>query len=88
MGSMYQSLNLLGRSQAHASNIVLVSNMKTAHVSLQFHVVFGDDFTEVSYLKKSIVLPKRDKLAKGSEEKTRSKFYNSTATWFKAVPNN
>ena len=40
----------LGHSPAHAGNVALVLNLKTGHVSPQYHVVFDDDFSTVSYL--------------------------------------
>ncbi len=39
----------VGCSPAHASNVVLILNPRTGHVSPQFHVVFDDDFTMVQY---------------------------------------
>ena len=38
------------RSPSHASNIALILNPRTGHISPQFHVVFDDDFTTVQYL--------------------------------------
>ena len=37
----------LGRSPQHAGNVSLIFNLRTGHVSPQFHVVFDDDFTTV-----------------------------------------
>jgi hypothetical protein len=47
----------VGRSPSHASNVALVLNPRTGHVSPQFHVVFDDDFTTVEYLCKMKVPP-------------------------------
>jgi hypothetical protein len=41
----------------HASNVALVLNPRTEHISLQFHDVFDDDFTTVEYLRKMTVPP-------------------------------
>jgi len=38
----------LGQSPAHASNVALVYNPETTHVSPQFHVTFDDTFSSVS----------------------------------------
>jgi hypothetical protein len=46
-----------GRSSAHASNVALILNPRTGHVSPQFHVVFDDDFTMVQYLWTTTVPP-------------------------------
>lgn len=40
----------LGRSPQHADNVSLILNLRTGHVSPQFHVVFDDDFTTVEAL--------------------------------------
>ena len=37
----------LGLSPDHASNVGLIFNLKTRHVSPQYHVVYDDDFTSV-----------------------------------------
>jgi hypothetical protein len=39
-----------GGSPSHASNVALILNPRTGHVSPQFHIVFNDDFTAVQYL--------------------------------------
>ena len=38
----------VGRSPSHASNVALILNPRTGHVSPQFHVVFDDDFDDLS----------------------------------------
>jgi hypothetical protein len=40
----------VGRSPSHAANVPLILNPRTGHISLQFHVIFDDDFTTVPYL--------------------------------------
>jgi hypothetical protein len=45
------------RSPAHASNVALILNPRTGHVSPQFHVVFDDEFTTVQYLRTTTVTP-------------------------------
>ena len=38
----------LGLSPEHASNVILIFNLMTRHVSPQFHVVYDEDFTSVN----------------------------------------
>jgi hypothetical protein len=47
----------VGRSPSHASNVALILNPRTGHVSPQFHVVYDDDFTTVPYLRTATVPP-------------------------------
>jgi hypothetical protein len=47
----------VGRSPAHASNVALILDPRTGHVSPQFHAVFNDDFTMVQYLWTTTVPP-------------------------------
>ena len=41
----------LGHSPTHAGSVAMVLNLKTGHVSCQYHVVFDDTFSTVEYLK-------------------------------------
>ena len=41
----------VGHSPSHAGSVALVLNPRTGHVSPQFHVVFDDFFSTVSYMK-------------------------------------
>ncbi len=47
----------VGCSSSHASNVALILNPRTGHVSPQLHVVFNDDFTTVQYLCTDTVPP-------------------------------
>jgi len=47
----------VGCSPSHASNVALILNPRTGHVSSQLHVVFDDDFTMVPYLHTGTVPP-------------------------------
>ena len=58
----------VGRSPSHASNVALVLNPRTGHVSPQFHVVFDDDFTTVEYLRKMTVPPHWAELVRSSAD--------------------
>ena len=64
----------LGRSPAHAENFSLVLNPKTRLVSTQFHVIFDDNFTTVTHLRKVIVPPNWNKLVIGSQKKPTADF--------------
>ena len=44
----------IGCSKNHASNVALVLNLQTGHVSPQFHVAFDDHFETVESLRKGI----------------------------------
>ena len=48
----------LGRSPCHAGSVALVLNLRTLHVSPQFHVVFDDKFTTVPFLRSGDVPPR------------------------------
>ena len=58
----------VGRSPAHASSVGLILNPRTGHVSLQFHVVYDDDFTTASYLRSGEVPPHWAQLVQVSSE--------------------
>jgi hypothetical protein len=47
----------VGRSPSHAANVALIFNPHTGHVSLQFHVIFDEDFTTVPYLCTATIPP-------------------------------
>ena len=70
----------LGRSPKHAENVALVFNPVSGLVSLQYHVVFDDDFTTVTHLQKGTVSPNWNKLVKLSTEKSTDEFYDLTKT--------
>jgi hypothetical protein len=44
-------------SPSHASNVALILNPRTGHISPQFYAVFNDDFTTVQYLCTGMVPP-------------------------------
>jgi hypothetical protein len=47
----------VGCSPSHASNLALILNPRTGHISPQFHVVFNYDFIIVQYLYTGTVPP-------------------------------
>ena len=69
----------VGRSPAHASNVALILNPRTGHVSPQFHVVYDDDFTTVPYLRTGKVPPHWEKLIQQSAQFDRVD--NQMDTW-------
>ena len=56
----------VGRSPLHASNVGLILNPRTGHVSPQYHVVYDNDFTTVPYLHTAAVPPHWAELVKAS----------------------
>ncbi len=56
----------VGRLPSHASNVALILNPRTGHVSPQFHVVYDDDFTTVPYLQTATVPPHWSELVRAS----------------------
>mmetsp|Transcript_5612 Transcript_5612/g.10246 ORF Transcript_5612/g.10246 Transcript_5612/m.10246 type:complete len:106 (+) Transcript_5612:126-443(+) len=56
----------LGRLPSHAGNVALVINLKTGLVSPQFHVVFNNDFTMVTHLRKGTIPSNWKALVKNS----------------------
>ena len=69
----------VGRSPAHASNVALILNPRTGHVSPQFHVVYDDDFTTVPYLRTGEVPSHWEKLVQQSAQVDRMD--NQKDTW-------
>ena len=47
----------LGISPFHANSVALVLNPKTGHVSPQYHVIFDDDYSTLSYMRQSKIPP-------------------------------
>ena len=47
----------LGHSPCHAGSVALVLNLRTGHISPQFHVVFDDEFSTVPYLSSADLPP-------------------------------
>ncbi len=68
-------------SPAHAELVAMVLNPRTGHVSPQYHVVFDDLFTTVSFIQKSKVPPNWANLVKKSREKVTDEHYDLAKTW-------
>jgi hypothetical protein len=58
----------LGHSPLHAGSVALVYNPSTRHVSPQYHVVFDDDFTTISYMEAGTITPHWSDLLQSSSE--------------------
>lgn len=72
----------VGRSSHHAGNVALVLNPNTGFISLQFHIVFHDEFLTIPHLCKGSAPPNWADLVWHSSEKTTSEFFDLTKTWF------
>jgi hypothetical protein len=58
----------LGSSPYHAQTVALILNLSTGHVSPQYHVVYGDDFTTVGSLKLGTVPTNWSELCESSRD--------------------
>jgi hypothetical protein len=66
----------VGHSSSHAGSVALVLNPCSGQVSPQFHVVFDDLYSTVSYLEKSEVPPNWANLVESRREKVTEEVYN------------
>ena len=71
----------VGHSPAHAGTLALVLNPRTGHVSPQFHIVFDDLFTTVSFMNKNQLPPNWAELVKDSRELVTDERFNLAETW-------
>ena len=71
----------LGHSPAHAGSVALVLNPRTLHVSPQFYVVFGDDFSTVPYMRKSEMPHNWTELVRSSREKVTDEDFELAPRW-------
>ncbi len=71
----------LGHSPLHAGSIALVYNPSTGHVSLQYHVVFGNDFTMVPYMEAGTIPPHWSDLVHSSSELASKQALNLAQAW-------
>jgi hypothetical protein len=71
----------IGHSPAHAGLVAMVLNPWTGHVSPQYHVVFDDLFTTVSFMEKSKLPPNWANLVEKSCEKDTNEHYDLAKTW-------
>ncbi|KAL7524874.1 hypothetical protein ACHAXR_002639, partial [Thalassiosira sp. AJA248-18] len=71
----------LGHSPFHAGSVALVWNPTTGRVSPQFHVVFDDDFSTVSYMEAGTLPPNWEELVKYSSERATAEDVELADTW-------
>jgi hypothetical protein len=81
MGAKISTCIYVGHSPAHAGSVALVLNLRTGHVSPQYHVVFNDLFTTVPFMEKSKVPPNWADLVEKSCEKVTDEHYELAKTW-------
>ena len=60
----------VGFSPVHSSDVPLVLNLRTGHISPQYHVVYDDEFSTVPYLAGTTVPPNWEILLNTSSEHT------------------
>jgi hypothetical protein len=80
-GNQDHNLVYVGHSPSHAGSVALVHNPCTGHVSPQFHVVFDDLYSTVSYMEKSEVPPNWAILVENSREKVTEEDCNHAKMW-------
>ena len=78
----------LVHSPFHSVNVALILNLQTSRVSPQYHVVYGDEFTAVKYIKSEKEPPNWCKLVEDSSEKVTDEQYNLARTWYASETKN
>jgi hypothetical protein len=71
---------LFGHSPSCLGLVALVLNPQTGHISPQYHVVFDDQFTTVSFIEKNEVPPNWAQLVVNSTEKVTKEHYELAKT--------
>ena len=69
----------------HAGSVALVFNPKTGHVSLQYHVVFDDNFTTVQHMKDGTLPPTWQDMCQQSSESATDEAFDLVDIWFKGL---
>ena len=77
----------LGHSPFHAGNVALVWNPTTWRVSPQYHVVFNNDITTVTYMEAGTLPPNWEDLVEHSCETATAKDIELADSWLSAVAN-
>ena len=78
----------LGHSPFHAGSVALVWNPTTGRVSPQFHVVFDDDFSTVSYMEAGTIPPNWKELVQYSSERATDEDVALADTWLNSSSQN
>jgi hypothetical protein len=72
----------LGHSTFHARSVALVVyNPSTGHVSPQYHVVFDNDFTTITYMEAGTIPPQRSDLLHSSSKLASKQAFNLAQAW-------
>ena len=72
----------VGHSPAYEGSVALALNSKTGLVSLQYHVVYDDQFSTVHHMLNLTVPPNWAQLVKNYSELVTTEQYDLTKTWF------
>ena len=78
----------MGHSPFHAGSVALVWNPTTGRVSPQFHVVFDDDFSTVSYMEAGTIPPNWEELVQYSSERATAEDVEMADTWLSSSSQN
>jgi hypothetical protein len=76
----------VGHSPAHAGPVALVINPQTGHVLPQYHVVFYELFTTVTFMEKSEVPTDWAELVEKSREQVTDEHYEFAKAWLLPTP--
>ena len=76
----------LVHSPFHASSMALVWNPTTGRVSPQYHVVFDNNFTTMSYIESGTISPKWENIVKHSSEMATTSVVDLAYTWLNVHP--
>ena len=76
----------LGHSPFHARSVALVWNPNTGRVSPQYHVVFDDDFSTVTFMETGKIPTNWEDLVKYSSERATTKYVTFSDTWLNRTP--
>ena len=71
----------LGHSPRHASNVALVLNITTGHVSPQYHLIFDDDFSTVGSMRIGKVPTNWDRLVEKQRELATTEQFTLQEEW-------
>ena len=71
----------VGKSPFHAGNVSLIMNTSTGLISPQFHVVFDDNFTTLSSIRKGTEPPNWNHLRRHSFEYSATSDFLKTSQW-------
>ena len=73
----------LGHSPMHARSVALIVNPVKGNVSPQYHVVYDETFSTVSYMRDETIPPTWDKMCKNLVKSETSDAFDLAELWFK-----